>query len=128
LRWLTLKSKKDPEEDQDESHEPPAKRRKVTQKKKLTKRVFDLAPNKMLADEPHSSKKTIPFRSMVAEKWLKTYPDMALLDGGEWLKGFYGALAEKDVFKQDWAYLKELDEWQKRVDEVGFEPEQSSAA
>lgn len=65
---------------------------------------------------------------MVAEKWLKTYPDMALLDGGEWLKGFYGALAEKDVFKQDWAYLKELDEWQKRVDEVGFEPEQSSAA
>ncbi|KAG2141057.1 hypothetical protein DEU56DRAFT_755120 [Suillus clintonianus] len=124
LRWLTFKSKNESEEGDDVNGRPPSKRRKVTQKKKSSKSVFDLAPSKMNEDPPISHKKsnpTVPFRSMVSAKWLKTHPDMVLLDGGEWLSGFYGTVSEKDVYKQDWTYLKELDGWQKMADDAGSE-------
>ncbi|KAG2743405.1 hypothetical protein P692DRAFT_20878594 [Suillus brevipes Sb2] len=100
--------------------------RRSIDKKKPIKRVFDLAPSKMNHDPPTSNKKnklTVPFKSMVAEKWLKTHPNMELLEGGEWLQGFYGLFGEKDVYKQDWTYLNELNEWQKRADDVNSDNE-----
>ncbi|KAG1723041.1 hypothetical protein EDB19DRAFT_1916288 [Suillus lakei] len=124
LRWLTFKSKNESEEGDEVNDRPPSKRRKVTQKKKQSKLVFDLAPSKMNEDPPISHKKTnptVPFKSMVSAKWLKTHLDMVLLDGGEWLSGFYGTVSEKDVYKQDWTYLKELDGWQKMADDAGSE-------
>ncbi|KAG1742876.1 hypothetical protein EDB19DRAFT_1966398 [Suillus lakei] len=124
LRWLTFKSNNESEEGDEVNDRPPSKRRKVTQKKKQLKLVFDLAPSKMNEDPPISHKKTnptVPFKSMVSAKWLKTHLDMVLLDGGEWLSGFYGTVSEKDVYKQDWTYLKELDGWQKMADDAGSE-------
>ncbi|KAG1763831.1 hypothetical protein EDD22DRAFT_952028 [Suillus occidentalis] len=124
LQWLTFKSKNESEEGDNVNGQPPSKCRKVTQKKKSSKLVFDLAPKKMNEDPPISHKKsnpTVPFKSMISEKWLKTHPDMVLLDGGEWLTGFWGTVKEKEVYKQDWTYLKELDQWQKMPDDAGSE-------
>ncbi|KAG2335834.1 hypothetical protein BDR05DRAFT_1006408 [Suillus weaverae] len=79
-RWLTLKNKKDP--DNVSTNEPAMKRRKVI-KKKLTKNTFDLAPSKMSKDPPFASKKTVPFKSMIAKSWMEKYPDTVFLEGGE---------------------------------------------
>lgn len=68
----------------------------------------------MHSEPPLSGKKTIPFRSMVSDKWLKKNPGTVLLDGGEWLCGFYGRLKEGDIHKDDARFLEELNEWHEK--------------
>lgn len=112
--WLSFKKSKvnkGPDEPNEEALAP--KHRKVVEKK-VIKSTFDPALNKMRSDPPVSAKKTIPFRSMVSEKWLEKNPGIVLLDGGEWLSGFYGRLKEGDIHKDDARFLKELDEWHKK--------------
>ncbi|KAG2053456.1 hypothetical protein BDR06DRAFT_972254 [Suillus hirtellus] len=101
----------------DDEDEPPTKQ---------CKHAFDLAPSKMSNNPPVSHKKNkpaVPFKSMVTEKWLKAHLNMELLEGGKWLEGFYDMICEKDVYKQDLAYLKELNEWQKREDDIDSDNE-----
>ncbi|KAG2075893.1 hypothetical protein BDR04DRAFT_1210613 [Suillus decipiens] len=113
--WLSFKKwkvNKGPDEHINEGV-PAPKHHKVV-KKKAVKSTFDLAPSKMHSEPLISGKKTIPFQSMVSEKWLKKNPGTVLLDGGEWLSGFYGQLKEGDIHKDDAKFLKELDEWHKK--------------
>ncbi|KAG1793226.1 hypothetical protein EV424DRAFT_1354276 [Suillus variegatus] len=111
-RWLSFKKSK-VNKGPGEEEAPAPKRRKVVEKK-VVKSTFDLAPNKMHSEPPLSGKKTIPFRSMVSEKWLKKNPGTVLLDGGEWLCGFYGRLKEGDIHKDDARFLEELNEWHEK--------------
>ncbi|KAG2351505.1 hypothetical protein BDR07DRAFT_1501183 [Suillus spraguei] len=123
--WLTLKNKRDP--DNANMNEPAAKRRKVI-KKKLTKNTFDLAPSKMSKDPPFASKKTVPFKSMIAKSWMEKYPDTVFLEGGEWLDGFYEKHKDEheDFYKQDLVFLQELNEWHEQGD-LSSEDEQTGA-
>ncbi|KAG1747041.1 uncharacterized protein EDB91DRAFT_1079679 [Suillus paluster] len=84
------------------------------QPKKPMKRVFNLDPTQMNSDEPKLGKKMKPFRNMVSDWWMIDHPDMQVLDGVPWLKGFYTRLNEDDVLKEDWDYLMELDEWHRK--------------
>jgi hypothetical protein len=124
IRWLALKKSKvgnDVDSDADDNDdeglgEPAPKRRKTVKTAPISKSVFDLAPSKMNDYAPISNKKTVPFKSMVSEKWLKKKPDSVLLNGGEWLSGFYSRLKEDELLENDAKYLKELDEWHKKED------------
>lgn len=64
-----------------------------------------------MADEALSCKKSAPFRHMVDPMWLEKHPRFNVLDGVEWLEGFYGHLKDSDLLKEDVAYLKELHAW-----------------
>ncbi|KAG2337027.1 hypothetical protein BDR05DRAFT_952951 [Suillus weaverae] len=45
-------------------------------------------------------------------KWKEEHPDMKVLEGVPWLKGFYEQLKDSgDIFEEDHTYLQELDEW-----------------
>lgn len=98
------------------SSERSRKRRRTTagRPKKPVKKVFDLDPMQMNDDEPKSGKKMRPFRNMVSDQWMIDHPDMPVLDGVPWLKGFYAKLNQDDVLKEDWDYLQELDEWHRK--------------
>ncbi|KAG2119426.1 hypothetical protein DEU56DRAFT_760943 [Suillus clintonianus] len=97
------------------NEEAPAPKHHKVVEKKAVKSTFDLAPSKLHSGPPPvSSKKIVPFRTMVSKKWLKKRADIALLDGGEWLSGFYGQLKEGEIHKDDTRFLKELDEWHKK--------------
>ncbi|KAG0700532.1 hypothetical protein DFH29DRAFT_807494 [Suillus ampliporus] len=110
-RWLSFKKSKVNKGPDEHNEEAPAPKCRKVVEKKVIKSTFDLAPNKMHSEPPVSAKKTIPFRSMVSEKWLKKNPGIALLDGGEWLSGFYGRLKEGDIHKDDAKFLRKLNEW-----------------
>ncbi|KIK79289.1 hypothetical protein PAXRUDRAFT_16405 [Paxillus rubicundulus Ve08.2h10] len=116
LHWLSLRSMKKEEEDEGvtikTTTEPQKKRRKVT--KKHHKRVFDIAPQHMDEDPPNSKKGTLPFATMVSKMWKEKYPEMKILEGGEWLEGFYCRLRDGEVLQEDASYLKELAEWHER--------------
>lgn len=88
---------------------PQRKWRRTT--KKLHKRVFDVAPKHMNHSPPLS--KTTIFKTMVDEGWYKKNPEMVLVEGIDWLKGFYSRLGRKDLFEADTLYLQELDEYLK---------------
>lgn len=113
-RWLSFKKSKVNKGPDEPNEEAPAPKRRKVVEKKVIKSTFDLAPNKMRSEPPVSAKKTIPFRSMVSEKWLKKNPGIILLDGGEWLSGFYGRLKEGDIHKDDARFLEELNEWHEK--------------
>ncbi|KIN93402.1 hypothetical protein M404DRAFT_171307 [Pisolithus tinctorius Marx 270] len=115
LRWLSfcaLKQQQDVNKPSSGSmrnadDELQRKRRKTT--KKFHKRVFDVSP-KHLNHNPPQPKATI-FKSMVDETWHAKNPDMEVVEGVDWLKGFYSTLRQGEIFDADATYLKELKEW-----------------
>ncbi|KAF9221446.1 hypothetical protein BS17DRAFT_768723 [Gyrodon lividus] len=64
----------------------------------------------------NSNKGTLPFATMVSKMWKAKYqyPEMKILEGGEWLEGFYGCLRDGEILHEDASYLKELAEWHER--------------
>ena len=110
---------------------PPKKRRKTQKRAKVTKTTFDTAPHKMHNDAPRSMKGTRPFKHMVNTEWLFNNPEIEpqLLPGADWLNGFFCRLDEKDLLAEDLAYLKEVEEWRKKLAVVGGkEDEQATGA
>ncbi|KAG1727356.1 uncharacterized protein EDB91DRAFT_1086434 [Suillus paluster] len=94
------------------------KRRRTTEgwDKKLIKKTFDLNPNQMINHTPKSAKGNLPFENMVADKWRQTHPDMKMLEGVEWLKGFWGRTDKEEFLEEDWDYLVELNKWHIKQD------------
>lgn len=125
LRFLSLRAKKElgddglGEEEDGGASELPRKRLRTTAttKTKVVKRHFDIAPSKMNSDAPASRKKTIPFQSMVSPSWVHSHPTMKVLDGSAWINGFYGRAKPTDFFPEEVAYLKELCEHHKKLEE-----------
>ncbi|KAG1721107.1 hypothetical protein EDB19DRAFT_1646693 [Suillus lakei] len=97
--------------------ECPSKRRKMvkralTRPKKIHKKVWDVVPDKLNDRKPSSGKKSAPFTNMVSDKWKEEHPDMKVLEGVPWLKGFYERMKESDdIIEEDRTYLQELNEW-----------------
>ncbi|KAG2059486.1 hypothetical protein BDR06DRAFT_967984 [Suillus hirtellus] len=103
--------------------QPPKKCRKTaeggTRSKRIMKKTFDISPEQMNEDTPLSAKKNLPFENMVADSWKNSHPDMEMLEGVPWLKGFWASLTRDDLIKEDYEYLEELEEWHKQKgDEV----------
>jgi hypothetical protein len=100
-------------------HAQPANGQSATKKRrtttnKLTKKAFDAPPSVMFKKEPTSGKKppTIPLKPMVDPRWTEVQPEVQLLDGADWLVGFYDCLDKvQDLLKEDAVYLKELIGW-----------------
>ncbi|KAI6145143.1 hypothetical protein BKA82DRAFT_20812 [Pisolithus tinctorius] len=115
LRWLSLRAMKLQQDMPDEPNQGsmdqglPCKRHRIT--KKIHKWVFDIAPKHMNRGPPLS--KTTIFKPMVDERWYKENVDTPVIEGIDWLKGFYSRLNEGDLFEADAIYLKELDEYLK---------------
>lgn len=115
LRWLSLRAMKLQQDAADEPNQgsmdqgPQRKRRRTT--KKLHKWVFDVAPKHMNCGPPLS--KTTIFKVMVDEGWYKKNPEMVVVEGIDWLKGFYSRLNREDLFEADALYLQELDDYLK---------------
>ncbi|KAI6139100.1 hypothetical protein BKA82DRAFT_138652, partial [Pisolithus tinctorius] len=121
LHHLTLKSTKNSTTDSDGTvdpdiaastlNAPPRKCRKSD--KKTWKQMFD-APPGMMYDQGlqlHKKKPILPFKNMVDNAWQRSHPDVKLLDGADWLDGFYSQLQEGDLLKEDAKYLSELVKW-----------------
>ncbi|KAL4078646.1 hypothetical protein V8B97DRAFT_2021035 [Scleroderma yunnanense] len=74
---------------------------------------FDLHPSKMADRPPHSgkSKPTIPFQMMFNKTWLGAHPSQQVMDGMEWLGGFYLWEKEGNLTPNDCVYLDELAEY-----------------
>ena len=54
----------------------------------------------------------MPFKTMMADWWLRDHPDFQTLDkGGEWLRGFRNRLNKTDLDPLDWDHLEELVAW-----------------
>ncbi|KAL4071481.1 hypothetical protein V8B97DRAFT_2104073 [Scleroderma yunnanense] len=110
LRWLSFHTKV-----QDEPGEPakdqehPPKRRKTT--RKFHKRVFDLALKHLNCNAP-PPKATI-CKAMVDEGWHQKHPGRQLVEGTDWLTGFYSHVNKEELYDADVDYLKELDEYLK---------------
>ncbi|KAG1810293.1 uncharacterized protein HD556DRAFT_1436011 [Suillus plorans] len=120
FRFLTLKSMQDDGGSDDEeavedppTSEHPTKRRKtVLNPKKVYKKVFDVSPDHLFDRVPSSSKNSVLFANMVSAKWKESHPDMKLLEGVPWLKGFYERMKDsKELFAKDLTYLEELEDW-----------------
>ncbi|KAG1764943.1 hypothetical protein EDD22DRAFT_845644 [Suillus occidentalis] len=92
------------------------RRRTTAQNKKLIKKTFDINPDQMNDNPPKSARKNTPFENTVADHWKKTHPDMEMLQGVEWLKGFWGRAQKDDFIGEDWDYLVELKKWHKEQD------------
>jgi hypothetical protein len=107
----------------------PNKRRRTTagQNKKLIKKTFDLNPNQMNDHPPKSAKKNLPFENMVANQWKKTHPDMRMLQGVEWLKGFWSRTQKDNFIEEDWNYLVELEKWHKKWEDSDVSENESAA-
>ncbi|KAI6008960.1 hypothetical protein EDC04DRAFT_2610808 [Pisolithus marmoratus] len=69
--------------------------------------------NKVLIPPPP---KSMLFKTMVDHRWQSANPEIVLLDGVQWLNGFYSQMNEGDIFEVDANYLKELDQWLKSSD------------
>ncbi|KAG2066524.1 hypothetical protein BDR04DRAFT_1160197 [Suillus decipiens] len=82
-----------------------------TRTKVYVKKMFDISPTQMDEDAPSSAKNNLPFKNMVAKHWMQKHPEMKTLDGVPWLEGFWAALQQDKVIKEDYTYLKELEEW-----------------
>lgn len=85
------------------------------------KKTFDTSPSQMDEDAPLSAKNNLPFKNMVARHWRQKHPEMKTLDGAPWLEGFWAALQQDEVIKEDYTYLKELEEWHDRQENGGDE-------
>ncbi|KAL4064217.1 hypothetical protein V8B97DRAFT_1856768, partial [Scleroderma yunnanense] len=92
---------------------PAPKHHKTTKKKDNLTRGFNLHPSKMVKKLPSSRKSnaTIPFRTMINEAWLEAHPGQQVMDGMEWLQGFYSQAKEGGLSENDQAYLDELAEY-----------------
>ncbi|KAG2076599.1 hypothetical protein BDR04DRAFT_1003400 [Suillus decipiens] len=110
--------------------EHPRKCRRTTagQNKKLIKKTFDINPDQMNDNPPKSARKNTPFEHMVANHWKKTHPDMAMLQGVEWLVGFWDRAQKNKFIAEDWDYLVELEKWHKKQEEGLDMSEDESAA
>ncbi|KAG2740144.1 hypothetical protein P692DRAFT_20822782 [Suillus brevipes Sb2] len=116
-----------------DEHEPavnastsrPTKRRKTTEGSSRTKvyvkKTFDISLSQMDEDAPLSAKNNLPFKNMVAMHWRQKHPEMKMLDRVPWLEGFWTALQDNEVIKEDYTYLKELEEWHLKQDNGGDE-------
>jgi hypothetical protein len=59
-----------------------------------------------------------PFKTMVADWWLRSHPDSKTLDqGGEWLVGFYARLEKDELHPADHEHIKELIAWHDEKEE-----------
>jgi hypothetical protein len=58
---------------------------------------------------------------MVAKHWRQKHPEMKMLDRVPWLEGFWTALQDNEVIKEDYTYLKVLEEWHLKQDNGGDE-------
>ncbi|KAG1856440.1 hypothetical protein F4604DRAFT_1931869 [Suillus subluteus] len=123
LRFLTLRQMRwnnratTADIDETSTIQPPKKCRKTaeggTRSKRIVKKTFDISPEQMNDDAPSSAKKNLPFENMVADSWKTSHPDMEMLEGVLWLKGFWASLTRDDLIKEDYEYLEELREWHK---------------
>ncbi|KAG1752357.1 uncharacterized protein EDB91DRAFT_1243136 [Suillus paluster] len=127
LRFLTLRQMKGNNKattasastNETSTSQPPKKRRKTaegsTRSKRIVKKTFDISPEQMNEDTPLSARKNLPFDNMVADSWKNSHPDMEMLEGVPWLRGFWASLTRDDVIKEDYKYLEELEEWHKQT-------------
>ncbi|KAG1893908.1 uncharacterized protein F5891DRAFT_1195833 [Suillus fuscotomentosus] len=103
--------------------QPPKKHHKTaeggTRLKRIVKKMFDISPEQMNEDAPSSAKKNLLFENMVADSWKNSHPDMEMLEGVPWLKGFWASLTRDDLIKEDYEYLEELGEWHKQKGDEG---------
>ncbi|KAI6034174.1 hypothetical protein BKA83DRAFT_4539007 [Pisolithus microcarpus] len=114
LRWLSFRAMKEPQEGGDaltSADTGPQRKRRRTTTKKVHKLNFDVNP-KHLNRKPPPPKATL-FKVMVNQRWQDANPDIPLLDGVDWLRGFYSQVQEGDLFEADANYLRELDQWLK---------------
>ncbi|KIO14439.1 hypothetical protein M404DRAFT_17385 [Pisolithus tinctorius Marx 270] len=90
--------------------EPVKKRRKTTKKWDNFTPSFDPNPSKLEDRPPHSNKATptIPFKTMINDAWLTAHPSQQVVDGMDWLKGFYSRAKEGELSDGDTKYLAEL--------------------
>ncbi|KAG2158618.1 uncharacterized protein EDB93DRAFT_1245845 [Suillus bovinus] len=119
LRFLTLQHLKGYDTDEPKlatsaSTSRPTKHRKTmegsTRMNIYVKKTFDTSPSQMDEDTPSSAKNNLPFKNMVAKHWRQKHPEMKILDGALWLEGFWAALQQDEVIKEDYTYLQELEE------------------
>ncbi|KIK79090.1 hypothetical protein PAXRUDRAFT_162223 [Paxillus rubicundulus Ve08.2h10] len=117
LCFLSLKAAKLAPHAQPANGQPATKKRRTTTNK-LTKKTFDAPSSMMSKKEPSSGKKppTIPLKSMVDLRWTEEHPKVQLMDGADWLVGFYNCLDKaQDLLEEDAVYLKELIGWKGRA-------------
>ncbi|KAI6146877.1 hypothetical protein BKA82DRAFT_30561 [Pisolithus tinctorius] len=112
LSFCTLKQQQDVNEPSSGSmrnadDKPQHKHRKTT--KKFHKCIFDVSPEHLNHNLPQP--KAMIFKSMVDETWHTKNLDMEVVEGVDWLKGFYLMLRQGEIFDTDATYLKELKEW-----------------
>ncbi|KAG2048598.1 hypothetical protein BDR06DRAFT_975896 [Suillus hirtellus] len=90
--------------------ECPSKHCRTTagQNKKLIKETFDISSDQMNKNLPKSARKNTPFENMITNHWKKTHPDMVMLQGVEWLKGFWDEAQKDNFITEDWDYLVKL--------------------
>lgn len=81
----------------------------------------------MNKNPPKSARKNAPFENMVANHWKKAHPDMAMLQGVEWLKGFWDEAQKDDFIAEDWDYLVELAKWHKKEEEEGLDTSENES-
>jgi methionine salvage enolase-phosphatase E1 len=88
----------------------------TAQNKRLIKKTFDINSDQMNDNLPKSARKNTPFENTVTDHWKKTHPDMEMLQGVVWLKGFWGRAQKDGLIREDWDYLVELKKWHKKQD------------
>ncbi|KIO12222.1 hypothetical protein M404DRAFT_20055 [Pisolithus tinctorius Marx 270] len=89
---------------------PIKKHHKTMKKRDNFTPSFDPNLSKLEDRPPHSSKAilTIPFRTMINDAWLTAHPSQQVVDGMDWLKGFYSHAKEGELSDGDTKYLAEL--------------------
>ncbi|KAI6125316.1 hypothetical protein EDD17DRAFT_1881853 [Pisolithus thermaeus] len=117
LRWLSFRAMKQQQEGGDaltSADTGPQRKCCRTTTKKIHKQNFDVSPKHLNRDPPPP--KAALFKVIIDQRWQDTNPDVPLLDGVDWLRGFYSRIQEGDIFEADADYLRELDQWLKTSD------------
>jgi hypothetical protein len=117
LRWLSIKSfRGEPADSTDPASinaRPKKRRRTAVVPDAGYKKEFDVPPPRV-SQRPPKSTKSKPFKSMIAEWWLDSHPEVKPLEGGEWLVDFCNRLKDDELHSTDRGYLKELIEWHEK--------------
>ena len=77
------------------------------------KKDFDSLPSSLMKHPP-SSRKSTPFKPMVANWWLEDHPNAEILEGARQLDGSYGRLKEDDLHPIDQEHIEELVVWHEK--------------
>src|SRR6266851_2707687 len=113
LCWLMLMYSKgrDTVDDNEESWEPPSKKRRTTlNTSRGFKKDFDPPPSRLL-DCILLLRKSTLFQPMIASWWLKSHPEVKTHRcGAEWLEGFFSHV-EGELHQSDHDHIRELTAW-----------------